>query len=112
GSAPVRLRELLSRDQSQLADRCLELSSEGHRRLFADRQPRYKNGCPERHPDPQTLHEVRDPHVITPASKRDTPGHAGLTLRRCLRRYDTASLGALNGRALLSLRARFALCLV
>src|SRR6266478_5196753 len=83
----TRIRALRGRDQ--FADRCLELSSEGHRRLFPERQPRCKNGCPERHLDSRTLHEVRDPHVIrtliegrnkwNAGVKRD---HGGTALKR------------------------------
>jgi hypothetical protein len=89
GFRPVTRPSAQQSRSSQLADRCLELSSEGHRRLFPERQPRCRNWCPERHPDPRTLHEVRDPHVIrtliegrnkwNAGVKRD---HGGTALKR------------------------------
>src|SRR5258708_24501546 len=49
---------------------------------------------------------------ITLASKRGAPRHTGRHAHRCRRRYDTASLAALTGRALMIFRAGFALNIV
>jgi hypothetical protein len=69
----------------------------------------YFSDCGNNNSSGPTVDWSRRAGPLNPASKRGTSRHARRHAHRCRRRYDTASLAALTGRALMIFRAGFAL---